>query len=136
MITSDLPLMINFYSNLQLSSYKLLTGGHSKKPKWVSALSILHHSWSDTIRVAVWTKHRICFFFEKINFFFHFGGSLKTFLTPKDLIWPQKPHFWGGLTSKTFWSELRFWRFPGLIMPKNCYFAICSSKTVAWIKKF
>ena len=26
-------------------------------------------------------------FFEKINFF-DFGGSLKTFLTPKDLIWP------------------------------------------------
>ena len=27
-------------------------------------------------------------------------------------------------------------RFPGLIMPKKCYFAICSSKTEAWIKKF
>ena len=35
------------------------------------------------------------------NHFFDFGGPQKL-LTPKDLIWPSKPHFWGGHTSKTF----------------------------------
>ena len=35
-------------------------------------------------------------FFEKINFLC-FGGPQKTFLSPKNLNWPQKPHFWGGV---------------------------------------
>ena len=34
-------------------------------------------------------------FFEKINFLCFFVPK-KTFLSPKILIWPQKPHFWGG----------------------------------------
>ena len=68
--------------------------------------------------------------------------------SPKKCFWPQKTLFetqlLGGLlyTSKTFCSKLRFWRFLGLIMPKNSYFAISiisfaiSSKTLAQIKKF
>ena len=69
-------------------------------------------------------------FFEKINFLC-FGGPQKTFLSPKNLIWPQKPHFWGGHTSKTFWSGPSFWRYPLLILPKNGYFKIYNFKTIA-----
>ena len=68
--------------------------------------------------------------FEKINFLC-FLGPQKTFLSPQNLIWPQKPHFWGGHTSKTFWSGPQFWRYPGLIWPKNSYFEINNFKTIA-----
>ena len=75
-------------------------------------------------------------FFWENHFSLILGG-------PKKLLDPLKPysaletsHLGGGHTSKTFWFEPWFWRFTGLIMPKNCYFAICSFKIIAQIKKF
>ena len=53
----------------------------------------------------LWESPRVCSriryaqFFEKINFLC-FGGPQKTFLSPQNLTWPQKPHFWGVLPLK------------------------------------
>ena len=49
---------------------------------------------------------------------------------------PKTPLFWGGHTSKTFGSGQWFWRYPGIIMPKNSYFKIYIFKTVACSKNF
>ena len=67
-----------------------------------------------------WINYRMGPFWE--NQLFVFWGAQKTFLSPQNLIWPWKPHFWGGHTSKTFQSVPWFWRYPGLIWPKNSYF--------------
>ena len=48
----------------------------------------------------VWSNHRMEDFLK--NQFLCIGGPQKTFLCSENLIWPSKPHFWGGHTSKTF----------------------------------
>ena len=52
--------------------------------------------------------------FLRNSVFFDFGPK-KIFLSPNNLIWPQKPHFWGGHSFKTFWSKLWFWSYIGKI---------------------
>ena len=36
------------------------------------------------------------------NQFFVFFGPQKIFLSPQNLVWPQKPHFWGVILLKLF----------------------------------
>ena len=57
---------------------------------------------------------RVWVFWENRFFqlFFSFLGPQNTIFWPQHLSWPQKPHFWGGQTSETFWSEqwFRSWK--------------------------
>ena len=75
----------------------------------------------------VLTNHRIWVFLRK-SIFLILGCPKKLFKTQKPEFALETSHLGGGHTSKTFWFEPWFWRFTGLIMPKNCYFAICSSE--------
>ena len=43
-------------------------------------------------------------------------------MSPQYLSWPKNLTFGGGHASKTYWSGPQFWRYPGLIWPKNSYF--------------
>ena len=80
---------------------------------------------SDTIRVAgatplttphVQTNHGIPVFWE--NQFFGFWGALKNFYDPSKPYLALETTLLGGHTSKTFWSELRFWSYKW----QNSYF--------------
>ena len=80
------------------------------------------------------TNHGIQVFWKN-QFFVFWWGPKKLFWAPKTLFSLRNPTFGGVHTSKTFLYDPWFWRFPWLIVPKYSYFAICSSKTIAWIKK-
>ena len=80
---------------------------------------------------SVQSNHVIPIFWENQLFVFR--------EVPKTLLGLRNPSFFlggGGHTPKTFWSRQQFWRYSGLILPKNGYFEICHFKTIAQIKKF
>ena len=78
---------------------------------------------SNTIRVAGTTPLKTPMFGQITDFRF-----LRKSINQPYLALETYFHFLGDHSSKTFWSEPWFWRFLGLIMPKKCYFAICSSE--------
>ena len=72
--------------------------------KWTTQVAQNH--FRVNLRVRVFWENQF------FNFFFSFLGPQSTIFLPQHQSWPQKPHFWGGQTSGTFWSEqwFRSWK--------------------------
>ena len=65
-------------------------------PRWPGPL------WKITPNAHFWSNHRVWVCFLRKSIFCVFKGLKKTFLSLQNLIWTQKPYFWGGHILKLF----------------------------------